>query len=145
LRLFLLFFFFQAEDGIRDFHVTGVQTCALPISDLAVGDSLIVKKGNPLKLHSYADIVANAKVRLAGGRGTLNTRNAIDAGVPTSQITYLGDAQAMLSALLADRVDAATLSAPSVVGLLQDPKLQGVERAQPFTGLVRNGVPAMMY
>src|SRR5690606_40349462 len=26
-----LVFFFQAEDGIRDFHVTGVQTCALPI------------------------------------------------------------------------------------------------------------------
>src|SRR5690606_39350381 len=26
-----LFFCFQAEDGIRDFHVTGVQTCALPI------------------------------------------------------------------------------------------------------------------
>src|SRR5437660_10415739 len=25
------FFFFQAEDGIRDGHVTGVQTCALPI------------------------------------------------------------------------------------------------------------------
>src|SRR5690606_39466303 len=30
LSLFL-YFFFQAEDGIRDFHVTGVQTCALPI------------------------------------------------------------------------------------------------------------------
>src|SRR5690606_40850471 len=27
------YFFFQAEDGIRDFHVTGVQTCALPICD----------------------------------------------------------------------------------------------------------------
>src|SRR5690606_41173666 len=27
----LFLFFFQAEDGIRDFHVTGVQTCALPI------------------------------------------------------------------------------------------------------------------
>src|SRR5439155_4442061 len=27
-----LAFFFQAEDGIRDGHVTGVQTCALPIS-----------------------------------------------------------------------------------------------------------------
>src|SRR5690606_41047838 len=26
---------FQAEDGIRDFHVTGVQTCALPISRAA--------------------------------------------------------------------------------------------------------------
>src|SRR2546427_12576772 len=30
--LFLSFFFFQAEDGIRDLTVTGVQTCALPIS-----------------------------------------------------------------------------------------------------------------
>src|SRR5205807_3873007 len=26
-----IFFFFQAEDGIRDYKVTGVQTCALPI------------------------------------------------------------------------------------------------------------------
>src|SRR2546426_2008751 len=30
--LSLFFFFFQAEDGIRDYKVTGVQTCALPIS-----------------------------------------------------------------------------------------------------------------
>src|SRR5688500_19956876 len=32
---FMLFFyfFFQAEDGIRDYKVTGVQTCALPISE----------------------------------------------------------------------------------------------------------------
>src|SRR5690348_17455265 len=30
--LFCCFFFFQAEDGIRDGRVTGVQTCALPIS-----------------------------------------------------------------------------------------------------------------
>ena len=32
LLLYVLFFFFQAEDGIRDYKVTGVQTCALPIS-----------------------------------------------------------------------------------------------------------------
>src|SRR2546430_14613213 len=30
--IFFFFFFFQAEDGIRDLTVTGVQTCALPIS-----------------------------------------------------------------------------------------------------------------
>src|SRR2546430_17165753 len=29
--MFVYFFFFQAEDGIRDLTVTGVQTCALPI------------------------------------------------------------------------------------------------------------------
>src|SRR2546430_6652714 len=32
LRGRVMFFFFQAEDGIRDLTVTGVQTCALPIS-----------------------------------------------------------------------------------------------------------------
>src|SRR5690625_4835220 len=32
----MFFFFFQAEDGIRDGHVTGVQTCALPIFLLRV-------------------------------------------------------------------------------------------------------------
>src|SRR5256886_13747443 len=31
-KILFLFFFFQAEDGIRDLTVTGVQTCALPIS-----------------------------------------------------------------------------------------------------------------
>src|SRR5215213_4714292 len=31
----LFFFFFQAEDGIRDWSVTGVQTCALPIAGRA--------------------------------------------------------------------------------------------------------------
>src|SRR5690606_40563420 len=31
LTYMLILFFFRAEDGIRDFHVTGVQTCALPI------------------------------------------------------------------------------------------------------------------
>src|SRR5690606_40944492 len=35
----VFFFFFQAEDGIRDFHVTGVQTCALPISRVKRSDA----------------------------------------------------------------------------------------------------------
>src|SRR5262249_58555412 len=34
------FFFFQAEDGIRDWSVTGVQTCALPIWGTALVDPL---------------------------------------------------------------------------------------------------------
>src|SRR2546421_1819730 len=36
-----IFFFFQAEDGIRDLIVTGVQTCALPISLGAVVTGLL--------------------------------------------------------------------------------------------------------
>src|SRR5438093_1683318 len=39
--MFLFFvFFFQAEDGIRDWSVTGVQTCALPISGFLLGLSV---------------------------------------------------------------------------------------------------------
>src|SRR2546426_12810024 len=33
MHMITVFFFFQAEDGIRDYKVTGVQTCALPISE----------------------------------------------------------------------------------------------------------------
>src|SRR2546429_5384847 len=38
------FFFFQAEDGIRDVAVTGVQTCALPICDVPMAVNTM-KKG----------------------------------------------------------------------------------------------------
>src|SRR5438876_11849876 len=38
---FLCFFFFQAEDGIRDGRVTGVQTCALPILSRQSGASVL--------------------------------------------------------------------------------------------------------
>src|SRR5690606_1307945 len=37
-------FFFQAEDGIRDFHVTGVQTCALPIYNTATVAFILQEK-----------------------------------------------------------------------------------------------------
>src|SRR2546430_12069830 len=41
------FFFFQAEDGIRDLTVTGVQTCALPIS--LVGAVIVLKEAQLLE------------------------------------------------------------------------------------------------
>src|SRR2546427_6271469 len=47
--ILFFFFFFQAEDGIRDLTVTGVQTCALPvlapftIIGLALGVTLLVR------------------------------------------------------------------------------------------------------
>src|SRR5690606_39347293 len=38
-----------AEDGIRDFHVTGVQTCALPIFLAKSGDFFVVSRLNEIK------------------------------------------------------------------------------------------------
>src|SRR5690606_40021935 len=47
LVVHLFCFFFQAEDGIRDFHVTGVQTCALPISSATSLNSNCFKYRRP--------------------------------------------------------------------------------------------------
>src|SRR2546430_9326512 len=43
----VVFFFFQAEDGIRDLTVTGVQTCALPISMEVVVVALVLLRDHP--------------------------------------------------------------------------------------------------
>src|SRR2546425_3977828 len=43
--MFYVFFFFQAEDGIRDKLVTGVQTCALPISRIVRAAASEVGRG----------------------------------------------------------------------------------------------------
>src|SRR5438445_3359332 len=57
---FVFFFFFQAEDGIRDIGVTGVQTCALPILGLA---SLLSRE--PKETRKVPNQGANASARVA--------------------------------------------------------------------------------
>src|SRR5690606_40590033 len=58
------FFFFQAEDGIRDFHVTGVQTCALPILQPTVD-------GWQLTLTDGSQLECDLAVLADGGRSAL--------------------------------------------------------------------------
>src|SRR5947209_17180874 len=69
-----MYFYFQAEDGIRDIGVTGVQTCALPICDLNVVRTLnscvsrIAHRGLlPLGLNCYRMIAHRKKARQHGG------------------------------------------------------------------------------
>src|SRR5437763_12025287 len=49
------FFFFQAEDGIRDTSVTGVQTCALPISCTGAGTTRWAVAADALDRRSVSD------------------------------------------------------------------------------------------
>src|SRR2546430_7858174 len=62
LRIGVFFFFFQAEDGIRDLTVTGVQTCALPILALAPGSYLVIShasyEGMPEKSREHEQLYA---------------------------------------------------------------------------------------
>src|SRR5688500_19392015 len=69
--LSVIFFFFQAEDGIRDYKVTGVQTCALPIwneLERATDDENDGRK----KMHDDGDIaggIARSEERRVGKEG----------------------------------------------------------------------------
>src|SRR5690606_7315267 len=74
---FVCFFFFQAEDGIRDFHVTGVQTCALPIYD---EDRYIIAQANtPL----------TADGRFSEPRVLVRTKGGETSDVPGEQVDYM--------------------------------------------------------
>src|SRR5947209_16367365 len=56
MLLVLFFFFFQAEDGIRDIGVTGVQTCALPIlGRLCESKKLRQGLGRHVGMHDQGD------------------------------------------------------------------------------------------
>src|SRR5690606_40413766 len=62
---------FQAEDGIRDFHVTGVQTCALPIFAVAEYKLVDIVGGHPLRRVLHHNPIAFDQVyRVADEAGT---------------------------------------------------------------------------
>src|SRR2546430_5419102 len=68
---YFLFFFFQAEDGIRDLTVTGVQTCALPICSSSTSCSAPRGSGSsPGSSSPYDDGLApEDHAQAAGARG----------------------------------------------------------------------------
>src|SRR5258708_26788694 len=76
------FFFFQAEDGIRDDLVTGVQTCALPISGVALIEATC---------HHAAGDLAAAETAAC---------RAAELELETGTARWLADALAMLGAVL---------------------------------------------
>src|SRR5690348_17646670 len=79
---FIVFFFFQAEDGIRDGRVTGVQTCALPIlpagvvslnrltwtsnAMCATGDTMVSRPRNPSPLPTLYPMPTRSEERRVG-------------------------------------------------------------------------------
>src|SRR5258707_6538764 len=67
------FFFFQAEDGIRDIGVTGVQTCALPISTMASSVLLSSRVSRVLPYHWMLPSRADSEQASCGFMGSSMT------------------------------------------------------------------------
>src|SRR3712207_4997702 len=80
MRVDNVFFFFQAEDGIRDIGVTGVQTCALPIFEMVVF---------PKTYQEYQKLLKEDNIILVKGR--MSVREDEDVSILAGQIKEIGD------------------------------------------------------
>src|SRR5437867_9548944 len=67
-RISRLCFFFQAEDGIRDRTVTGVQTCALPISRIPEGFGLVLPHTRRVPVEPTGPFAGSGLPLSEGGR-----------------------------------------------------------------------------
>src|SRR5260221_462563 len=91
-----MFFFFQAEDGIRDHCVTGVQTCALPIYMLKQGLAQVLMGADAQLLMTYHLGGGSDSDRKAGARWLQPMFGDVDA----RQLVVCPGAQAAIAALV---------------------------------------------
>src|SRR3989475_2074413 len=83
------FFFFQAEDGIRDLTVTGVQTCALPILQEVEGRLRTIRQRLPAIVDERAARLQERVKRLLEGAGA--GRDSVDQSRLAQEVALLAD------------------------------------------------------
>src|SRR5256886_13183880 len=77
----VLFFFFQAEDGIRDLTVTGVQTCALPIFARRVLERFVAEYPNDPHAGSALFLLGRARFALGDTESALEAFRRAQAAI----------------------------------------------------------------
>src|SRR2546430_4306246 len=81
VSILFVFFFFQAEDGIRDLTVTGVQTCALPIwpmdSEIFIESNVIMRNPNH-KFSMLIGLVILSSIVSISGQQPANSESGKD-------------------------------------------------------------------
>nr|WP_294865871.1 ectoine/hydroxyectoine ABC transporter substrate-binding protein EhuB [uncultured Pseudogulbenkiania sp.] len=82
-----------------------------------LGDTLLVSKGNPKKLGSYADVAKDSNIKLAVMSGTVELKYAREAGLKDDQILQVPDTTAQLQAVRTKRADAAIGTQLTMKGL----------------------------
>lgn len=100
--------------------------------EYSIGEGLAVKKGNPKKLKSYKDIADNPKATVAVMKGGIEESYMKNEGVKEKQIKIVPDQPSAVSALQAGRVDAITMTGPSLRSMLESANSKGIEVVEDF-------------
>lgn len=101
-----------------------------------IGEAFLVKKGNPLDLHSYEDVAEHPESQLGVVAGAVELGYARATGVPDNRISVLPDTPSAVAALQADRIDAYAGTSLTINNILSKLDEGNLEKAVPFTNPV---------
>ncbi|UFJ40263.1 ectoine/hydroxyectoine ABC transporter substrate-binding protein EhuB [Brevibacillus humidisoli] len=107
--------------------------------EYSIGEALAVKKGNPLNLKSYEDIVNNKEAKVAVMAGAAEEGYLKKMGAAEDQIVIVPDQPAAIKALQSDRVHAITMTGPSLQAVLDSANDDTLERVMDFDQPVIDG------
>lgn len=107
--------------------------------EYSIGEAIAVAKGNPLKLKSYKDIADNKNAKVAAMTGGVEIGYLEASGVPQDRIVQVPDQASAISALQAGRVQAITMTGPSLQAVLESANDGNLERVADFEQPVIDG------
>lgn len=95
-------------------------------------EALLVKAGNPKKIHSYEDLKNNAELKVATVSGTTELNYLRAYGVPEDRVIIISNHADGAELVMSGRADAYTLEEPSGGVLIASGNAKGLELAKPF-------------
>jgi polar amino acid transport system substrate-binding protein len=108
-----------------------------------VGQGIIVKAGNPLKVKNYDDLIKNNDIRIAVMAGAVQTSNLKKLGVPDARIVSFPDGPSAVAAVSTGRADVFTISdLPARRLLAASGASSGLEMVPAFAPPIVDGRPA---
>ncbi len=108
------------------------QRVAFSAPTFQVRPGLLVRKGNPLALHSYSDLQQRTNVRIAVLTGSTEEKHLLELGVPLQRLLRSPDAASARAAVRSGDTDALALSAPTIRWMVAHPIAGRTEMAEPF-------------
>ncbi|MCC6232435.1 MAG: ectoine/hydroxyectoine ABC transporter substrate-binding protein EhuB [Verrucomicrobiales bacterium] len=97
-----------------------------------VSPGLLVRKGNPHGLHSYADLIRQTATRIAVLSGAAEEELLLGMGFPETRLIRVPDALSGRVAVRSGRADGLVLSAPTIRWMVMNPIAGLTEMAEPF-------------